>query len=644
MALRAGSRLGKFLYGALFTLVLPVLLVVWARATSPIVQAPIISSKPLGIALVLAGLLLVFTGMGALLVHGQGLPMNPYPPRRYVTQGIYRFVPHPIYTGFSLLCVGTAIVAGSSSGFWLVSPLVALGCTALVLGYERHDLAARFGSDVARPAALLPAEGPSAPTALEGINAFFCVLLPWVFLYESVVALGVPHDAVSAFLPFEHQLPVVEWTELIYASTYPLVALAPLIAGTRRDLRAFCVRGLLSMAVVFPLYLIVPLVAPPRPFTPHGVLGELLVWERAIDTPAAAFPAFLVIWALLASSVFAARMRSLRLLWRGWALLVAVSCITTGMHAVADILAAFVVVVCVARAAAVWARIREWAERIANSWQEWRFGPVRVMSHGAYAGLAGFLAVFVAMMLAGPGHQGVVLLAACTGVVGAALWAQYIEGSASLLRPYGYYGSLVGISVGALFAPMFGVSVWLVLAAFSVGAPWVQAIGRLRCLVQGCCHGRPAPAAIGIRYSHPQSRVCRLTEWAGVPLHPTPLYSILWNVAVGVALARLWALHARLGLIVGTYFILSGLGRFVEEAYRGEPQTPIFARLRIYQWLAAGTVLLGALLTGFGHAIPAPARQFSISPALPALAFALFTWFAMGVDFPNSNRRFSRLA
>ena len=37
-------------------------------------------------------------------------------------------------------------------------------------------------------------------------------------------------------------------------------------------------------------------------------------------------------------------------------------------------------------------------------------------------------------------------------------------------------------------------------------------------------------------------------------------------------------------LIVGLYFILSGLGRFVEEAYRGEVQTKIVGGggMRIY--------------------------------------------------------------
>ena len=83
--------------------------------------------------------------------------------------------------------------------------------------------------------------------------------------------------------------------------------------------------------------------------------------------------------------------------------------------------------------------------------------------------------------------------------------------------------------MGALVAPFFGTSIWSLLAAYAVAGPWVQACGRLRCLVQGCCHGCESSEFVGIRYSHPRSRVVRLAHLVGVPIHPTPLYSILAN-------------------------------------------------------------------------------------------------------------------
>ena len=585
------------------------------------VDVPLRASLPLGIALSVAGGLLVVLGMAALWIHGQGLPMNLAPPPRYVTQGIFRLLPHPIYTGFCLLCVGVSIAAGSASALWLISPIVILGCAALVLGYERHDLRERFGDAQVTPHAILPADERRPPLAVEIVRCYLCVLIPWVFLYEAVVSAGVPHDAMSAYLSFENHLPVWEWTELIYASCYIVIALAPLIAADARDLRRFAVRGLLAMAIVFPLYLVIPLIALPRPFVPQGMLGEMLNWERAWTRPARPSRrsmSFGRCWRRRFSQGGCLRCAGFggdgRCWWR--------RCITTGMHALVDVLSGFAVVALVAHAAGAWRAVRDWAERLCNSWQDWRLGPLRVINHGVYAGLAGFAGVFITQTLAGPQNASAIFVAVMAGLIGAGLWAQFVEGSPVLLRPFGYYGGLLGTILGVLAAPLLGCSIWLLLAAFGVSGPWVQALGRLRCLVQGCCHGRPAPESVGIRYLHPQSRVTRLTSWQGLPIHATPLYSILWNIVTGVALARLWMLHAPLHLIAGLYLILNGLGRFVEEAYRGEPQTPVFARLRVYQWMAIGTVVAGALLTAIGRGRQLPRRNSASLLSFPLSCLA----------------------
>ena len=246
-------------------------------------------------------------------------------------------------------------------------------------------------------------------------------------------------------------------------------------------------------------------------------------------------------------------------------------------------------------------------------------------------------------MLAGPGHLTAILFAALSALIGAGLWAQYVEGSSQLLRPYGFYGGLLGGTLGACVAPVFHTSIWLLLGVFSAAGSMVQAAGRLRCLVQGCCHGRPAEAGVGICYVHPNSRVCRLSDWRGVPLHPTPVYSILWNCVVTLLLIRLWSVQASLHLITGLYFILSGMGRFVEESLRGEPQTKVVAGLRLYQWAAVASVVLGALFASFDNGEVAPTPDFRWSALAPAVAFGVVVFCAMGVDFPNSNRRFSRL-
>ena len=172
----------------------------------------------------------------------------------------------------------------------------------------------------------------------------------------------------------------------------------------------------------------------------------------------------------------------------------------------------------------------------------------------------------------------------------------------------------------------------------------MQSMGRVRCLVQGCCHGHETSPAIGIRVRHPRSRVCRIAHLDDVPLHPTQLYSILWNVVTMGVVGTLWGLHAALHLIGGVFFVLNGLGRFVEEAYRGEPQTPIHAGLRLYQWVALGCTVAGVLITAVARSAPAPAPTPNLQTVWLGLAFAVINGVALGVDFPESSRRFSRLA
>jgi protein-S-isoprenylcysteine O-methyltransferase Ste14 len=643
LAAVSNGSAAKTAYGLFFVVLLPLGLILWAKSTAQIIYSPVINSLPLAVVLCAVGAILLVSGWIALWVDGGGLPMNIAPPPRYVARGIYGLLPHPIYVGFSLLCAGVSVLTHSASGLWLVTPFVMLGSTALVLGYEAADLLERFGSVESARCRILPADELSSSTILDRLRCYLFVILPWLVIYECLLVLGVPADAIETYLPIEHHIPVVQWTELFYASTYALVMVTPLIAKNRHSLRRFCISSWLAMAIVFPIFLAFPLIAPPATFTPNSAFGRLLLWERNFDLPVAAFPSFHVIWAILALQLFVDRWRGLRWLWRIWAACIALSCVTTGMHSIADVLAGVATALIVINPEKTWGRLRGGAERLANSWQEWRLGKLRVVNHGAYAGLGAFVVLVIVGTLTGPGKQQSIFFSAMCGLVGSALWAQFIEGSPRLLRPYGFYGGLIGVSVGVLLTSFHQGHHWLLLGAFCVGGPWLQAIGRLRCLVQGCCHGRPAPAVLGIRYRHPRSRVYRIVEFRDLPLYPTPLYSILWNVYIALAMWRLWELHFPLHFLGGIYLLLNGLGRFVEEAYRGEPQTPAFAGLRLYQWIALTTIFIGAMLTALGRSAAAPAPEFRWQVLPIAIVFGILCGIALGVDFPGSNRRLACL-
>jgi hypothetical protein len=532
-------------------------LVAWAGATADLVRIPAVHSPWFGLALLLAGATIGVAGA--------------------------RLFPHPVYTGFCIVCAGVSIAVGSASGLWLVSPIVALSCTALALwgrqscpmplnflhsGFVGRGfgpaagllpgadclkasidtrfpflgspgaqcrfqkpsdigqscLRARFPSCPAAwraaPGQVLPQAGSSSPTGNDRLRFYLFVLLPWLALYEVILAIGIPPDAISGMSRFEQRLPVLEWSQIFYASTYILTLSAPLFAKTRSDLRAYSVRALWTMLIAYPAFLLIPLIAPKRPFTPHTLPGRVLLWERTLDSPVAAFPSFHVIWAMLAAVVFARRWPRLKGLFYAWAILVSASCVSTSQHSILDVVGGAITVALVIRGPQIWAAVRGHAER----------GPWPIMSRGLFAGVAAFLGLCLAETMAGAGAQ----------------------------------------------TTLFGAGAWLIVAALAVGVP-----------------------------AHPRSRV----------------YPMCWSVAITLILTRLWLLSAPLHLIAGLYFILAGLGRFVEEAWRGKLRS---------QWTAVASVIAGVLITALGRSAPAPYPHFTWNTLLPAFVFGVIVAIVAG--------------
>ena len=644
-------RLARLAYGGLFVVVLPVGLLLWARAMSPLVPLPVIHAPYAGAAVATLGVLLIAAGIRDLIVVGGGLPMNAFPPPRLVRTGTYRWVRDPIYIGFVLACAGVSIASGSPAGLWVVTPVTALTCAALVYGYERHDLRRRFGHEASRRTLLsIPPDDDQAGGATDRAAVVLWVLVPWVVIFYAVQALGRRADAFGTMLPFERGWTVLQWTELGYVSAYLFIPLTVLLVRTERDLRRFAVQALIATVVVSIAWLTIPVVATNRPFVPTSALGRLLAFEQAHSNGVAAFPAFHVLWALIAAEAWRGNAGSSGRHWWGWigwlwAAIITVASVTTSMHTVVEVAAAVVLFLPIRRYERTWESVRAATERIANSWKEWRVGPIRTINHGVWGAAAAGVGLLVAGSAAGPDRLGAVIWIALCILIGAGLWAQALEGSSKLLRPFGWYGGILGGAVGALTAAAVGWPAVPLLAAFAIAAPWIQIFGRVRCLVQGCCHGGPASPRVGICYQHRRSRVTQLADLAGVPVHPTPLYSIAGNVAIGVALVRLRVVGTPDSLIIGIYLILAAVARFVEESFRAEPQTPIVAGLHSYQWIAVGSLLAGIVFTTVPTGASTPPFVWPDARLVwSAIAMAMLAGFVLGVDFPASNRRFSRLA
>lgn len=637
------TTFGKFVYGLLFCVVLPALLAVWARALEARLPGlpPVPGGAPAAV-LGVVGAVLLGWGMADLWRLGGGLPMNAFPPPRLVAGGTYRWLPHPIYLGFSLLVPGAFALAGLRAGCWIVAPVVWLGTIALVVGYERIDLQRRFGPLPAPPRLALPPDDPATPRGWHRAAAYVLLLGPWLVAHAAAQLLPAGRPGWETYLTFEYAWGPLPAATLLYATGLAWVVAAPLVAPSQAALRQFVRSGWVGAGLLLWCHLVLPFRTTPRPGSaglPAGLDAWLpgdaaMVWSG--------FPAAQAFWVFLAARLYAHRLPAAVVQFL--AVILAAEAVTAGRSSLLAVLAGAALYAGVARLDERWRDLLRLTERVANSWRDWRFGPVRVINHGAYVGAAALAGLWLVGALLGPAHTSAILVVAGCSLLGAGIWAQLLESSSGLSRPFGYYGGIFGGWVGVLAVQLWRGDGWLMMGGFALISPLVQGIGRLRCLVQGCCHGRPCADHLGIRYRQPLSRVCKMTAWGGQPVHPTPLYSILGNILIlGLAL-RLWFAGAELGFITGACLVLTACARFMEEGYRGEPQTVRFGGLAIYQWLALLFVVGGAVSMAVPTAVAPPVSGALLAPLVYAVPFGLVVWAAMGVDFPESSRRLSRLA
>jgi protein-S-isoprenylcysteine O-methyltransferase Ste14 len=633
---------GKFLYGSIFMLVLPGCLYLWAMAAESYILLPVPDMPVVGILLIIAGTIICLWGMISLMLYGKGLPMNAYPPKYYVYKGIYAVMHHPIYAGSGMIAFGLSLFNRSSSGFWLVSPLFCIAMIVFVTGYENEKIKKAGGYFNNKTFFSLPAANSGNPLWVYRVKVFILAFVPWIVLYELFIFIGVPKDALFTNLAFEKQLPVMEWTEIFYVLPYALVIVIPFILNTTLQLRNFIKDVWWAMLFAFIIYMSFPFVVWQREFIPNNFLGEFIYWERSYDGVAAALPAFHVIWAFICAKYFSIRFK-LKWFWWLLALLISLSCIANGNHSVPDVLTGFFVFILVQYRIEGWNNIRRIAESIAGSWREWQWGNVRFINHGMYAGLAALAGMFIVSCCLEGGDAYAGLIIAIVAIAGAALWAQIVEGSPGLLRPYGYYGGVLGILAGiGIITLFYDIGFMYLLTAFAFAGPWIQLLGRLRCLVQGCCHGKPCKESLGIRFTNPHSRVLKMAALKGIPIYPTQLYSIGSNLLIGLLLIRFVSLEMPVSFVTGMYFILNGLARFVEEGLRGEPQTIYWMGLRLYQWLAIISIVGGAAITCI-RSSEILGVHFNSDAIIVAAIAAVISTMAYGMDFPGSNKRFARL-
>ena len=195
------------------------------------------------------------------------------------------------------------------------------------------------------------------------------------------------------------------------------------------------------------------------------------------------------------------------------------------------------------------------------------------------------------------------------GVIGGRLayiiyyWEHFVANPREIIGFAGLaqMGMIIGIIVAALIymgVTRMRFSTLLSIGdAFIAGALLALAIGRIACTLNGCCYGQPSPFQffpLAIVYT-PRNTIP--PEYWGVPLYPTQIYHVLYNLIV---FAIVWLFRGKFkpaGSLVFFGFCIYAIGDLALRFLRGDrgailfwgldnPQVVDFAILVIFlPWL-----------------------------------------------------------
>lgn len=178
----------------------------------------------------------------------------------------------------------------------------------------------------------------------------------------------------------------------------------------------------------------------------------------------------------------------------------------------------------------------------------------------------------------------------------------YLHEPARLLQLFRAGGVFLGGLLAALVAAVVLLRRYQLrpLPTFDVLVPSLalgHAIGRIGCLMAGCCWGGACDLPWAITYTDPRA-AANVGTPLGVPLHPFPVYASLFNLALYVVLARLYARRPAPGRVFASYLLLYGAGRFLLELTRGDAVRGFVAGgpLSTSQAIGLGLILLGIAL------------------------------------------------
>lgn len=194
---------------------------------------------------------------------------------------------------------------------------------------------------------------------------------------------------------------------------------------------------------------------------------------------------------------------------------------------------------------------------------------------------------------------------AIAGEIGARLlfviveWDRFAAGAISmkqfLVAGRVVLGGVLGAIVAAIWVfRRFRLPVLAFMDAGIAGVVLGMAIGRLGCLMAGCCYGAPTDMWWGITFTEPLANELSGTP-LGVALHPTQILQSLDSFLTMALLTWLFFRRTFDGQGIAIWMMLAGLSRFLIEFLRADARGGI-AGLATSQWIGLVMIVVGIVM------------------------------------------------
>jgi len=168
----------------------------------------------------------------------------------------------------------------------------------------------------------------------------------------------------------------------------------------------------------------------------------------------------------------------------------------------------------------------------------------------------------------------------------------------SLARAGGvFYGGLIAaLVVGLLLVRRYKLPVWKTGDLIAPGIALGHVIGRIGCLMAGCCYGRPTTVPWAITFHNPLAGLNVGTPLE-VPLHPTQLYDAGTELIILIGLLATEKKGKPFaGRTFWLYMLLYAITRYVVEIYRGDDRGVYFSTFSTSQLVSLAIVPISVFM------------------------------------------------